>query len=73
MNTTIKTLYNKLKEQLDSISKIISGGARGRLKDNNIETEIFLPDWKKYGKSAGISDMVIAFWDGNQMGIIKCK
>lgn len=42
-------------------NKIVSGGAIGAdtlsekyANDNNISTEIFLPDWKKYGKKAGI-------------------
>jgi hypothetical protein len=39
---------------------IVSGGATGAdtlaeiyAKEKKIETKIFLPDWKKYGKSAG--------------------
>jgi hypothetical protein len=61
------------------ISVIISGGARGAdslaeryAKKYEIPTEIFLPDWNTYGKSAGMrrnsdivnaSDMIVAFWD----------
>ncbi len=63
---------------------IVSGGARGVdsyaeafAKRNNIETKIFLPNWNRYGKSAGFirneliineADKVIAFWDGKSKG-----
>lgn len=67
-----------------SVTEIVSGGARGadaigkalaghlRLK----YTE-FLPDWAKYGRSAGFkrnaliinhADVVLAFWDGKSRG-----
>jgi predicted Rossmann fold nucleotide-binding protein DprA/Smf involved in DNA uptake len=75
--------YDLLKKSLDNlypnISLIISGGAKGAYslaekyaKDEGIPTQIFKPNWKKYGKAAGFvrnkdiiaaSDMVIAFWD----------
>jgi hypothetical protein len=58
---------------------VVSGGANGAdslgerwARENNIQTLIFKPDWKKYGKSAGFirnediiknSDFVVAFWD----------
>lgn len=63
---------------------IISGGAIGVDKwaeeyfDNlGFEKIIFLPDWNKYGKSAGFkrneliineADRVLAFWDGRSKG-----
>ena len=67
--------------KLINIRKIISGGARGvdtiaknyTLVNRNIRLEEFIPNWKKYGRSAGIirngdiikaSNLVIAFWDG---------
>lgn len=68
---------------LDDV-KIVSGGAKGTdslaeqyaiLK--NFETIIFKPDWKRYGRGAGIvrnkqivknSDIVIAFWDAESKG-----
>ncbi len=66
------------------ITLIVSGGAVGAdtlgeryAKENNIETKIFLPDWKKHGKVAGFlrntdiineSDTIVAFWDGNSKG-----
>lgn len=66
------------------ITKIVSGGAVGAdqlgvkwAKSKNIPYLEFLPDWKKYGKSAGFvrncdivknSDYIIAFWDGFSKG-----
>lgn len=63
---------------------IVSGGANGADKlaeiyaaENNLKFECYLPDWEKYGKSAGPkrnlemvkkSDYVICFWDGNSKG-----
>ena len=63
---------------------IISGGARGvdtiaeeYASQNGIETCIFKPDWKKYGKSAGIvrnkdiiskSTHVLAFQENKSKG-----
>ena len=64
--------------------KIISGGALGadRLGERwakyyGVLIERFLPEWDKYGKSAGFlrnqtivdnCDMVLAFWDGKSRG-----
>lgn len=63
---------------------IISGGCRGAdkigekyAKENNFQIEQFLPNWEKFGKSAGpkrnkliaeASDYVICFWDGKSRG-----
>lgn len=78
--------YIKLKTELDKYHAtfIISGGAVGAdtlakkyADENNIPTVIYLPDWNKYGKSAGAirnkdivnnSDMIVAFWDGISKG-----
>jgi len=79
--------YQYMKNILDklfSCNKIISGGAIGAdslaaryAKENNIELEEFLPDWNRYGKSAGFkrnkqivdaSDIIVAFWDGESRG-----
>lgn len=82
--------YELVKKTLDQLHKIepitliVSGGAKGVdsfgeqwAKENNIETLIFLPDWKKFGKSAGFkrnvdivsnAEAVIAFWDGVSHG-----
>ena len=66
--------------------KIISGGARGvdsfaeeYAKKNKIRTCIFVPDWEKYGKSAGFirnadiigkCDKCICIWDGESKGTL---
>ncbi len=68
---------------------VVSGGARGvdtladlavemRWRDfRDIEIERFLPEWERYGKSAGYRrnadivaacDRVVAFWDGKSSG-----
>jgi YspA, cpYpsA-related SLOG family len=65
---------------------IIHGGAIGAdsiagciAKELGCKIELYLPDWEKYGKSAGIyrnqqmvldgkPDKVIAFWDGVSRG-----
>jgi hypothetical protein len=67
-----------------NITEIISGGAKGAdslgeryAKDNDIPTQIFLPDWQTHGKKAGFlrntqiieaCEMVVAFWDGESRG-----
>jgi hypothetical protein len=80
--------YHRLNDVLNpvksKISLIVSGGARGAdslaekfAKENNIPTQIFLPDWDKHEKKAGFlrnvdiilaADVVIAFWDGQSKG-----
>jgi hypothetical protein len=80
--------YELVKKELNhlnfSISEIISGGAKGAdslaeliAKEMNIKFTIIKPEWKKYGRSAGIirnraiieaSDFCIAFWDGKSKG-----
>lgn len=66
------------------ITKIISGGAKGAdslakkyAKEHNIPIIEYLPDWNKYGKSAGYirnqdivsnSEVIIAFWDMKSKG-----
>ncbi len=63
---------------------IVSGGANGADKlaeryaaENNFKCEVFLPDWQKFGRSAGpkrnsemvkVSDFVICFWDKKSNG-----
>lgn len=67
-----------------TITEIVSGGAIGAdtlaeqyATKYNIPIKIFYPNWKKYGKIAGIKrntqivdycDYVIAFWDGVSNG-----
>lgn len=73
-------------------TEIISGGARGidtcareYAISHNIKLTEFLPEYKKYGKSAPLrrnitiienADIVLAFWDGKSNGtrfvIEKC-
>lgn len=68
------------------IREIVSGGARGADKlgerfaqEFGLKTNIFLPDWEKYGKQAGFirntdiiknSDIVLAFWDEKSTGTL---
>jgi hypothetical protein len=77
-------LHHWMNHLLPVTSKVVSGGAKGADKmgeewaiTNNIPTEIFYPDWDKYGKRAGFirnqliieaSDCVVAFWDGKSAG-----
>ena len=78
-------LMEKTLTQLSfNITEIVSGGAKGAdslgekyALMKNIPTKIYLPDWEKFGKSAGMirnadiiknSDFVIAFWDGISKG-----
>ena len=72
-----------LKTEKDEII-IISGHCSGvdlmgerYAEENGIKIEIFLPEWKKYGRAAGPlrnkkmverADLVIAFWDGKSKG-----
>ena len=59
--------YDLLKSELDAfklengVDLIVSGGAKGAdtfgekwAKENNVPTKIYYPDWKTYGKAAGI-------------------
>lgn len=66
------------------ITEVVSGGARGVdqlgerwAKENQIPVRRFLPDWKKYGKKAGIlrnkemadyGEALIACWDKKSSG-----
>jgi hypothetical protein len=70
--------------KLDRGTIVVHGGARG--VDTEVErmatqlgfmTEIWKPDWDKYGRAAGpkrnqdmiaTCDKLIAFWDGNSPG-----
>lgn len=66
------------------VGEIVSGGAKGAdslaarwARERGVALKEFLPDWDKYGKSAGMrrnaeivdyADSVIAFWDGESKG-----
>ena len=68
----------------DNTIIIVSGGCSGAdkigekyAKENNFQVELFLPEWDKYGKSAGpkrnqlmaqTGDYVICFWDEKSKG-----
>jgi len=68
----------------DSVTEIVSGGARGvdaaarsYAKRHGIPLTEFLPDYDKFGRSAPIrrnldiiayADEVLAFWDGRSKG-----
>ena len=79
--------YELLKNTLNALSDIaliVSGGATGAdqlarryATEHNIPIREHLPDWQKYGRSAGPrrnrlivqdSDVIIAFWDGKSRG-----
>lgn len=84
-------MYKKLDYYLQKQDNalIIHGGANGAdkyaamyAKDRNIETKVFLPDWDKYSKKAGILRNIemfeyasqfqnrgcVVFWDGKSKG-----
>lgn len=84
-------MYSKLDYYLQKQDKvlIVHGGANGAdkcaamyAKDKNIETKVFLPDWNKHGKKAGILRNIamfeyasqfqnrgcVVFWDGESRG-----
>jgi len=79
-----KFVSNIIRDSNFNISVVISGGAKGvdslavrYAKENNIPYELFIPDWNKYGKKAGIirncemgdiADALIAIWDGSSSG-----
>ena len=79
-------IFSKLNElfALHKDMVVLSGGAAGvdsigeKWADlHNVPIEHFLPDWKKYGRSAGPrrnkimverADYIICFWDGKSRG-----
>ena len=80
----------KVKEYVKSLDKdtiIVSGGAKGvdetaekMGEELGMKVVLFKPDWKKYGRGAGIvrnkeiceySDMICAFWDGKSKGTLN--
>jgi hypothetical protein len=80
--------YDLVKKTLSNIeiTLLVSGGADGADSlgeqyaiENNIETKIFLPDWEKNKRAAGMirntdivneSEVVVAFWDGTSRGTL---
>lgn len=84
---TDRTFIFDVLDRLHSFSKIqtiVSGGAAGPDsygqqwgEENSVQTLIFIPQYKLYGKSAPFrrnteivqnSDIIIAFWDGASSG-----
>jgi hypothetical protein len=85
--------YSILEKELNflnetiGIDTIVSGGAAGadslaeQYADSlKIPTQIFMPNWKLHGKSAGVirnqsiianSEYCIAFWDGKSKGTLS--
>lgn len=79
-------LSQYIKETIDitEVEAVVSGGANGAdslaerfAKDEGKQLLIFHPQWKKYGKQAGMlrntqivdkADIVFAFWDGVSRG-----
>ena len=67
-----------------TVTEVVSGGARGAdtlgeqwAKAHGIPTRVFLPDWNRFGRSAGFRrnrdiidncDLCVAFWDGQSRG-----
>jgi hypothetical protein len=54
-------LENELNTIKEKVTMVISGGANGADKlaekwalDNNIPLEVYKPDWKNYGRAAGV-------------------
>ena len=80
----VKLLEEKLDVFKNQIIELISGGAQGAdtiaeawAITNNVPVKLFKPDWKKYGRAAGIKrnkqiiescDYCIAFWDSKSKG-----
>jgi len=81
----ISSELDKLFES-NRLDLIVSGGARGAdsigaewARSKGIPCKVHLPDWDRYGKSAGFirneliindCDAVIAFWDGKSRGTL---
>jgi predicted Rossmann fold nucleotide-binding protein DprA/Smf involved in DNA uptake len=77
-------LFNEWKAKNIIVSSIVSGGALGvdtlartYGKERNIPVFEHLPEWEKYGKSAGYkrneliaedADVIICFWNGVSSG-----
>ena len=79
----LNKVLNKIHKN-ENITVIVSGGAKGAdilaekwAVKNNIQTEIYLPDYEKYNRLAPLirntdivnsCDMLLAFWDGESRG-----
>lgn len=79
-------LKSELKDYVSEVTQVISGGAKGAdqlgekwAKEMLKPVINYLPDWKAYGKGAGLvrnlqivesCDTLIAFWDGQSKGTL---
>jgi predicted Rossmann fold nucleotide-binding protein DprA/Smf involved in DNA uptake len=81
--------YEQMKGQLEKleIKEIISGGSKGAdelaeryAKEKSLPITIIKPNWKRYGKAAGVirnkdiittADLIIAFWDEESKGTLN--
>lgn len=79
-------LENELNTIKEKITMVISGGAIGAdtlaeklAIDNNIPFQVMKPDWKTYGRAAGVvrnkqiidsCDYCFAFWDNKSKGTL---
>ena len=82
-----KLVFSILDGYKDTITKVISGGAKGAdtiaegwAYANGKDVQVFYPDWEKFGKSAGFKrnvdiidacQLCIAFWDGKSKGTLS--
>ena len=82
--TDVKVVTRAIERSGIKISLVLSGKAKGVdilgelwARENNISVEGFLPDWKRYGRAAGLkrniemienADALIAIWDGKSRG-----
>ena len=80
----LRLIVRAIKESGFDVKEIVSGGAsgvdslaEGYALAKNIPIRVFKPDWKTYGRRAGIvrnsemvkeADAVIAIWDGTSKG-----
>jgi hypothetical protein len=79
----LSTIVDELRTRF-TITEIVSGGAAGTdslgkryAQDHTLPLMVFEPNWKKYGKAAGVirntdiivnADIVLAIWDGASKG-----
>lgn len=86
----LELAINQLNLDIDTV---VSGGAMGAdklgeewAKNHDKKVELHLPEWSKYGRSAGIirnkaivqsCDFCLVFWDGKSKGtnssIVQCQ
>ena len=81
---SLQAVQDAVKASQFEITEVVSGGALGVdllgeawAKENEIPIKRFIPDWSRFGKSAGpkrncemadYSEALIALWDGESRG-----